>query len=52
MLFTHFHATWSHRVYLGMNATTAMGSKPSADSAAPAKACSRAISTPRIPLHM
>jgi len=51
MFFTHIHATWSSRVNLGMNAFTAMGTKPSADSAAPAKAYSRAIHTPRMRLH-
>jgi hypothetical protein len=51
VLFTHIHTTWTSRVFAGMNALTAMGTKPSADSAAPAKAFSRAIPQPRIPLH-
>ncbi|MCW2549197.1 MAG: hypothetical protein JWN96_3657 [Mycobacterium sp.] len=47
----HVHVTWTSGLYAGMNALTAMSTKPSADSAAPAKAFSRAIPTPRIPLH-
>jgi hypothetical protein len=51
MLFTHFHATWTSRALAGMNDLAAMGTKPSALSADPAKAYSRAIPTPRIPLQ-
>ncbi len=56
MLFTHVHAKWTQSLYAGMNAampsTSATGMKPAAWNAAPsAKASSRAILTPRIPLQ-
>jgi hypothetical protein len=56
MLFTDVHATWTKSLYAGMNAAAAAmatklatGMKPTAAHAA--KASSRVILTPRIPLQ-
>ena len=53
MLFTDVHAAWTESLFAGMNAATgtnpATGMKPTAAHAA--KASSRVILTPRIPLQ-
>jgi hypothetical protein len=48
---TYVHAMWTSSLPAGMKFQTAAATKTAPDANAPAKAFSRAIPTPRIPLH-